>query len=202
MSRGIDVKTKEHEYDAEILYARQRQFKKLSHLVEVTEAFYTHPKVLVTILNGPVIGLSAALVAHSDFVYATPKVYLLAPFTSLGIVPEGASSITFQQRLGPSKAAEALLMSKRLSCDELVACGFINEVLDTGGDEENLLQQVLQRIDSHLGLNMDPRALLQTKALMCRPQLQVLSSQTLAETMALANAMSSFESAKSKDFKL
>ena len=87
--------------------------------LDVTQAFYTHPKILITALNGPVIGLSAALISLSDFIYATPSTFLLTPFTSLGLVAEGVSSYSLVQRLGISKANEALIMSKRVSCEEL-----------------------------------------------------------------------------------
>ncbi|KAG6032517.1 hypothetical protein E4U41_007220, partial [Claviceps citrina] len=51
----------------------------------VTRAFAHHPKVLVAALNGPVVGLSAALVGWADFIYCTPQTFLLTPFSSLGL---------------------------------------------------------------------------------------------------------------------
>lgn len=36
--------------------------------IDATKAFITHPKILIAALNGPVIGLSAALVAHCDLI--------------------------------------------------------------------------------------------------------------------------------------
>ncbi|RHZ48576.1 enoyl-CoA hydratase/isomerase family protein [Aspergillus thermomutatus] len=48
--------------------------------IDLAEAFYSHPKILVTALNGPVIGLSAAMIAHSDFIIASLSAYLLTPF--------------------------------------------------------------------------------------------------------------------------
>jgi peroxisomal 3,2-trans-enoyl-CoA isomerase len=36
-------------------------------------------------MNGPAVGLSAALIAHSDFGYA-PHGYILTPFSSLGLL--------------------------------------------------------------------------------------------------------------------
>ncbi|KAE8415950.1 ClpP/crotonase-like domain-containing protein [Aspergillus pseudocaelatus] len=86
---------------------------------DLADAFYTHPKILVTALNGPVLGLSAAVIAHSDFIFATPKAYLLTPFSSLGLVTEGGASLAFVRRLGVSKAKEALLSSRRIPTEEL-----------------------------------------------------------------------------------
>src|SRR5688572_32178650 len=57
--------------------------------LNITHAFSTHPKILVVGLNGPVIGLSAAIPAYADFVYCAPHTFLLTPFSSLGLVAEG-----------------------------------------------------------------------------------------------------------------
>ena len=61
----------------------------VSYNLNNTQAFYSHKKILVTALNGPVVGLSAALIAHSDFIYAAPHAFLLCPFSSLGLAAEG-----------------------------------------------------------------------------------------------------------------
>lgn len=94
----------------------------------ITETFYNHPKVLVVALNGPVIGLTAALVACADFIYATDNTYLLTPFANIGLASEGAACYTLLQRLGLSKANEALLMSKPIKAKELKERGFLNEL--------------------------------------------------------------------------
>lgn len=96
--------------------------------LSITDAFINHPKILVVALNGPVVGLSAALVAHADFIYATDNAFLLTPFTNIGLVAEGAASYTLLRRLGLSKANEALIMSKPISAQELKELGFVNEV--------------------------------------------------------------------------
>lgn len=97
--------------------------------VFLTDVFHNHSKVLVAALNGPVVGVSAALVSLCDLVYAIndTKLYLHTPFTALGLLAEGASSSTFFSRLGWSKSAEALLLSKPIPGVELTKLGFINK---------------------------------------------------------------------------
>lgn len=162
---------------------RQLTAQNLSHIVDITEAFYSHPKVLVSALNGPAIGLSAALVAHSDFIYAMPHTYLLAPFTTIGIAAEGGASATFIQRLGFAKAAEALLMSKRITCAELQSCGFVNEVFDTDKDTGRFLERVFQELDKRLHKSLDARSVLRIKSLMRQPSIPLVASQTIAEAL-------------------
>ncbi|CCE72477.1 Piso0_000053 [Millerozyma farinosa CBS 7064] len=97
--------------------------------VYLTDLFHNHTKVLIAALNGPVIGLSAALVALCDLVYCIDesKVFLLAPFSNLGLVAEGATSSTLFLRLGWSKASEALLFARPISGDDLNKMGLINK---------------------------------------------------------------------------
>lgn len=130
--------------------------------LEITKAFYEHPKILVGALNGPAVGLSAALLGACDFIYATDKTFLLTPFTSLGLVAEGGSSTMFVRRLGFAKASEALLLSKRISAEELVACGFINKLFP----EEGFRERVLAFVDDAMGAHLNHGSMLGIKKLM------------------------------------
>ena len=150
--------------------------------LDITNAFYTHPKILITALNGPAVGLSAALIAFSDFVYATPHTFLLTPFTSLGLVAEGGASAAFVQRLGISKANEALMLSKRISAQELVAAGFVNKIFQTGkGEQEKFLDLVIEEVKESFGDHLNDDSLLKVKALIRKPERAVMDAQTVAE---------------------
>jgi len=150
--------------------------------LEITNAFYTHPKILITALNGPAIGLSAALISLSDFIYAAPHAFLLTPFTSLGLVAEGGASRAFVQRLGISKANEALIMSKRITAEELLQVGFVNKIFDTGkDDQERFLGEVMKEIEDRLGDHLNSDSLLKVKALIRKPEREIMDQQNLAE---------------------
>ncbi|KAF2204360.1 ClpP/crotonase [Delitschia confertaspora ATCC 74209] len=156
----------------------------VSNNLHITHAFYTHPKILVCALNGPAIGLSAALIAFSDFIYAAPHAYLLTPFSSLGLVAEGNASVGFVRRLGIAKANEALIMSKRISCEELVQVGFVNKVFDVGSkDSDKFLAEVLREVDDRLGAHLNQDSLLKIKALIRKPEMDVLDRQGVEEVM-------------------
>ncbi|KAK3333915.1 ClpP/crotonase-like domain-containing protein [Cercophora scortea] len=151
--------------------------------LNITQAFYTHPKILVVGLNGPVIGLSAALIAFADFIYAAPHVFLLTPFSSLGLVAEGGASRALVQRLGIAKANEALIMSKRISAAELVATGFVNKVFEER-DGITFRDAVLSEIDERLGEHLVGESLLGIKKLIRRPERDVLDLQNVSEVFA------------------
>ncbi|KOS19012.1 hypothetical protein ESCO_001364 [Escovopsis weberi] len=154
--------------------------------LNLTQAFATHPKILVVGLNGPVVGLSAALAAHADFVYAVPSAFLLTPFASLGLVAEGASSRALVARLGAPLAKEALLMSRKIGAAALARAGFVNRVFDgvAQGDDAAFRARVLAEVDERLGAHLDGDSMLGIKRLIGAAE---------DEKMALSNYREVFE---------
>ncbi|KAB8527823.1 hypothetical protein FH972_025474 [Carpinus fangiana] len=159
----------------------------VSYNLHNTHAWYSHPKILIVALNGPAIGMGAALIAHADFVYAkrkltlkakAPHAYIATPFSSLGLVSEGGAAKAFVDKLGMSKATEALLTSRKVPCDELLRLGFINKVIRDGGgdpasgkgiDNDKFMKAVMQEIDDRLGDHLSHYAMLRMKALIKKP---------------------------------
>lgn len=129
------------------------------------------------------MGLSAALVAFADFVYCVPSTFLLTPFSSLGLVAEGGASRALVQRLGVSKANEALIMSRRIPSDELLQTGFVNKVLDAA-DSDKFRAAVLHEIDERLGAHLVGDSLTGIKALIRKPEKEIMDAQNVAEVFA------------------
>jgi len=153
--------------------------------LDITRSFYTHPKILIGALNGPTVGLSAALLGFCDFIYATPHTFLLTPFSSLGLVAEGGASYGLVQRMGISKANEALIMSRRIPCDELVACGFVNKVFSgkDQNDSDGFLKQVLAEVEDKLGEHLNQESIVKIKQLVRAPYLEALEAQGVREVI-------------------
>ncbi|KAK7737777.1 dodecenoyl-CoA isomerase [Cytospora paraplurivora] len=150
--------------------------------LNITQAFYTHPKILVVGLNGPVIGLTAALVSHADFIYCAPHAFLLTPFSSLGLVAEGGASRALVQRLGPGKANEALIMSKKISAAELKEAGFVNGVFETAPEEDEKFRGlVLREVEERLGPHLSGDSLLGIKKLIRQPEKDILDTMNARE---------------------
>lgn len=140
----------------------------------------------MTALNGPAVGLSAALIGFSDFIYAAPHAFILTPFTSLGLVAEGGASRGFVQRMGIAKANEALIMSKRITSDELVKCGFVNEIFDTKPTEqEKFLELVLKEVDNRLGNHLVSDSMTKIKALIRKPENDIMDAQGVSFAIPL-----------------
>ncbi|CAG8018558.1 unnamed protein product [Penicillium salamii] len=188
-SAGADV-TSTRPGGGELSSGARRELVKgfVANNVDVTRTFYNHSKILVVALNGPAVGLSAALIAHADFIYAAPHTFILTPFSSLGLVAEGGASRAFVERLGIAKANEALIMSKRITCDELVATGFVNRVISAPSgqkeDSDGFLKKVLEEVDERLGTHLNQTSLLGIKELVRRPEREILDRQNGLEAFA------------------
>lgn len=161
--------------------------------LHTTHAFYAHPKILVAALNGPAVGLSAAIVAHADFIYCTPHAYLLTPFSSLGLVAEGGASRAFVERMGLARATEALLTSRKVGAEELRQCGFVNRIFREGGGDEatgkgcddgKFLDAVLAEVQEKLGSHLNRGSLLGIKKLLRAPGMAAMDRAGVDEVWA------------------
>lgn len=137
---GIDRDDSDGSVDWEMRRALQGSFA--GRNVTLTDTFWNHPKVLVIALNGPVVGLSAALVALADFIYAKDSAFILAPFANLSLVTEGAAGYTLPLRLGLSLANEALLASRPIKAKELYNVGFVNKLWPASTDTDKFNAEI------------------------------------------------------------
>lgn len=90
--------------------------------------------------------------------------------------------MAFVQRMGISKANEALIMSKRITCEEMLATGFVNKIFESGKDDsEGFLKMVLAEVDERLGSHLNSDSLVKVKALIRKPERAALDAQNVAE---------------------
>lgn len=89
------------ESDPRHLIAKRQFYASRVHMNNnrLTTAFYKHDKLLVAAMNGPVVGISSAIIAYADLIYCFEDFFLLTPFTSLALVAEGGASKTFVQKV-------------------------------------------------------------------------------------------------------
>jgi enoyl-CoA hydratase/carnithine racemase len=86
-------------------------------------------KPVVAAVTGGAIGIGVTMLLHCDFVYVSDEARLVMPFTSLGLVPEFASSLVVPQLMGGRRAAEKLLLGDPFNGEAAVECGLANAVL-------------------------------------------------------------------------
>lgn len=103
---------------------------------------------------------------------------------------EGGASRALVQRLGISKANEALIMSKKITAEEMLRVGFVNKIVDDDdgggktGTATGFLGRVLEEVQDRLGDHLNGESLLAVKALIRKPDRDAMDAQTVAEVLA------------------
>ncbi|KIH53349.1 enoyl-CoA hydratase/isomerase family protein [Ancylostoma duodenale] len=93
------------------------------------QAYIGHEKPLICLINGPALGIAVTVLPLFEYVLATDKCTFHTPFATLGQSPEGASSYTFPLLMGQLKAAEFLVLNKKLTAQQAFERGLVNEVV-------------------------------------------------------------------------
>ncbi len=89
------------------------------------------PQIVVTRINGACAGAGLAIALAGDVKYALRSAKFVAAFVKVGLVPDTGSSYFFAKALGYSRALEFFLSKGRMSAEELVPCGLVNQVFDS-----------------------------------------------------------------------
>ena len=100
-----------------------------SPVLSFMQALSTFEKPVVAAVQGMAVGIGVTMLLHCDLVYAADDATFSMPFTSLGLVPEFASTLLLPQVAGRARAAEKLLLGKPFPAAEAVVMGLANAVL-------------------------------------------------------------------------
>ena len=84
---------------------------------------------LVAAVNGAAVGVGTTMLAHADLVIAARSARFVMPFTSLGLVPEAASSLLFPALVGHQRASALLLLGDPLDAETAHRWGLVNQVV-------------------------------------------------------------------------
>jgi enoyl-CoA hydratase/carnithine racemase len=114
---------------------------------------------LVAAVNGAAIGVGTTMLAHADLVIAARSARFAMPFTSLGLVPEAASSLLFPRLLGHQRASALLLLGDAMDAETAREWGFVNQVV-----ADEALMTTARGIAARLAA-LPPAAVRQTKNL-------------------------------------
>ena len=89
-------------------------------------------KPLIAAVNGVGVGIGLTMLLHCDIVYMARSARIRAPFVSLGLVPEAASSYLLQAIVGPQVAAELLYTNAWIEAERAVAVKLAAAAFDDG----------------------------------------------------------------------
>ncbi|GMR35407.1 hypothetical protein PMAYCL1PPCAC_05602, partial [Pristionchus mayeri] len=111
-------------------------------LQKYTQAYIDHEKPLITLCQGPAVGIAVTVLPLSDMVIVSDKYTCVTPFATLGQSPEAASSYSFPLLMGPVKASEVLLMGRKLKAEEAASLGLVSMVVPHAQFQEKAWKEV------------------------------------------------------------
>jgi enoyl-CoA hydratase/carnithine racemase len=84
---------------------------------------------VVAAVQGVAVGIGTTMLLHCDHVVAGRDARFSTPFVSLGLVPEGASSLLAPRLMGQRRAFGLLVMGETLDAEAARACGLVNTIV-------------------------------------------------------------------------
>lgn len=146
-------------------------------------------KPIVAAVGGPAVGIGTTMLLHCDLVYAAPDTRFQLPFTSLGLVPEAASSYLLPAVAGYQRAAELLLLGKPFTAAKALEAGIVTEIIP----EAELIDYAAGAANALAALPSS--SVTMTKALMKRHAMPAMLAQ-MAEELTLFRAQLASPEAK------
>ncbi len=130
------------------------------HVHRVLNILAVYEKPVVAAVPGLAVGIGTTMLLHCDLVFLAETALLSTPFVDLALVPEAASSLLLQARIGYARAFSMFALGERVDAASALAWGIANKVVK--GDE---LQAVAHAAAEALAAR-PPGAVVATKSLM------------------------------------
>jgi enoyl-CoA hydratase/carnithine racemase len=122
-------------------------------------------KPLLAAVNGVGVGIGMTLLLHCDYAYVARGARLRAPFVTLGVVPEAASSFLLPALLGWRRALDLLYESDFVPAERAVELGLATHLCERGEVVPRALEHARRLARKPLGsLRWTKRLLLATRA--------------------------------------
>lgn len=85
-------------------------------------------KPVVAAVNGIAAGVACSAALASDIIVAAESAAFLLPFSRIGLMTDGGSSLTVAASIGRARAMRMALLAEPLSAREALECGLITHV--------------------------------------------------------------------------
>ena len=159
----------------------------LDIVVRFLHTLVDFPKPLLAAVQGDAVGIGITLLLHCDLVLATDDFNGRLPFTQLGLVPEGGSSLLLPQILGQRLAFELLVEGRPFDARRAQSSGLVNQILP----REQLESALLNR--ARALAQIAPEAMHLSKQLLREPQRTQLHATIDQEARLFAERLTSPE---------
>ena len=102
------------------------------HVHRILDILAVFEKPVVAAVPGLAVGIGTTMLLHCDLVFLAETALLSAPFVDLALVPEAASSLLLQARVGYVRAFSMFALGERVDAPTALAWGLANKVVPAG----------------------------------------------------------------------
>ncbi len=120
-------------------------------------------KPLIAATAGPAVGIGTTMLLHCDHVISADNTLFKMPFVSLGLTPEGGSSLLLPYLIGQRLASELLMLGKSFDAQYAHNIGLINQVCEP----QEVIALAIDKANQYAA--QAPEAVQQAKALLKAP---------------------------------
>lgn len=119
-SAGADLKAGIDRDVSEILQVEYRP---------IQEAIARMPKPVIAAVPGSAAGIGLSIALHCDLMIMADNAFLLSPFTTISLVPDGGLNWLLVHQLGYRRAFQLSVESERIPADRCVELGLANKAV-------------------------------------------------------------------------
>ncbi|GAA3954554.1 enoyl-CoA hydratase-related protein [Gordonia caeni] len=120
---GVDLA----EFDA-IPDAAEHARRGVTLAQQAIAAFHSIPVPVITAVQGSAAGGGLGIALSGDIVLAASDARFIAPYSQLGLSPDGGVSWQLVRLLGSARATDALLTGRPIVADEIFALGLVSRL--------------------------------------------------------------------------
>jgi len=119
-SAGADLKAGIDKDVTEILQVEYRP---------VQEAIANIPKPVIAAIPGSAAGIGLSIALNCDLLVMADNAFMLSPFTTISLVPDGGMNWMLVQQVGYRRAFQLSIESERVAADRCVELGLANKAV-------------------------------------------------------------------------
>ena len=119
-SAGADLKAGIDKDVTEILQVEYRP---------VQEAIANMPKPVIAAIPGSAAGIGLSIALNCDLLIMADNAFMLSPFTTISLVPDGGMNWMLVQQVGYRRAFQLSIESERVAADRCVELGLANKAV-------------------------------------------------------------------------
>lgn len=138
------------------------------------------PKPVIASINGPALGVGMSVAMACDLRIMSDRASLSQAYTSVGLSPDGAWTMTVPRIVGIAKALEMVLLDKPIKAEEALKLGLVSMVVPAATLEEETIQLARKLA------NGPTQAYASAKALINASMLQGLEGQMERERYSIS----------------